>query len=206
MNKSSESWGAFSPDIAASYLKSFGHPAAGSKQILLDVMRKANKEKLPSVLDLGCGNGQLYEYFKKAGWRCNYTGVDFSDALLDVARRENPDASFVQGDVNHLPELISGKFDYVIYSHVVEILESPERSLLEAKKVTNSILIRFFEPPEFDIDTVELREMDLGRGKVPYLRRKMSRSYYRLILSNIGCQRVDVYRDVSKDQVHVLHF
>ena len=86
------------------------------------------------------------------------------------------------------------------------MLESPELSLREAKKVTNRILIRFFEPPEFEVDTVELREMDLGFGNVPYLRRKMSSSYYNLILANINCRRVDVYRDATKDQVHLLHF
>lgn len=206
MNKSRESWNAFSQEIAVSYLKTFGHPAPGSKQILLDVMRKGTKKASPSVLDLGCGNGQLYEYFKSQGWRCKYTGIDFSDALLDVARRESPEATFLQGDVNHLPHVISGEFDYIVYSHVIEMLESPERSLREAIKATDRVLIRFFEPPEFDIDTVELREMDLGRGKVPYLRRKMSKSYYQLILANLGCKQVDIYRDVSKDQVHVLHF
>jgi SAM-dependent methyltransferase len=206
MSKSSESWGAFSPEIAFSYLKTFGHAAPGSKQILLDVMRSGAQKSVPSVLDLGCGNGQLYEYFKSQGWQCEYTGVDFSDALLEVARRHSPEATFLQGDVNQLSSLITRKFDYVIYSHVIEILESPELSLNEAKKATDRVLIRFFEPPEFEVDTVELREMDLGLGKVPYLRRKMSRGYYQLILANAGCKRVDVYRDVSKDQVHVLYF
>lgn len=206
MSRSRESWDSFSPEIAAAYLKTFGHPASGSKQILLDVILSLSDRAKPSILDLGCGNGQLLEFFKENGLACDYTGIDFSDALLAVARRQNPESTFIQGDVNQLPSLVAGRFDFVIYSHVIEILESPELSLLEAKKVTDRILIRFFEPPEFDVDTVELREMDLGLGKVPYLRRKMSRSYYQLILANVGCKRVDVYRDVSKDQVHVLYF
>lgn len=206
MSMSRESWEAFSPEVAAAYLKTFGHPASGSKQILVDVMRFLSDCTRPSVLDLGCGNGQLLEFFKEKGLACDYTGVDFSDALLAVARRHNPDASFIQGDVNQLSTLVSDRFDFVIYSHVIEMLESPELSLHEAKKTTNRVLIRFFEPPEFEVDTVELREMDLGLGKVPYLRRKMSKSYYQLILANAGCKRVDVYRDVSKDQVHVLYF
>jgi ubiquinone/menaquinone biosynthesis C-methylase UbiE len=148
----------------------------------------------------------LLEFFKEKGLACEYTGVDFSDALLAVARCQNPEATFIQGDVNHLSTFVSGPFDFVLYSHVIEMLESPELSLHEARKTTNRVVIRFFEPPEFDVDTVELREMDLGLGKVPYLRRKMSRSYYQLILANAGCKRVDVYRDVCKDQVHVLYF
>ena len=206
MSKLSESWGAFSPENASAYLKTFGHPAIGSKRILLDIMRSDASKVNPSILDLGCGNGQLYEFFKEQDWSCDYTGVDFSDALLDVARRQNPEATFIQGDVNNLSSLINSKFDYVIYSHVIEMLESPERSLQEAIKTTDRVLIRFFEPPEFDVDTVELRDMDLGLGKVPYLRRKMSRKYYQLILASVGCKQVDVYRDMSKDQVHALYF
>ena len=53
---------------------------------------------------------------------------------------------------------------------------------------------------------VELKEMDVGKGPVPYLRWKMGRSYYRLILSELGVSRVDVYRTPARDQVHVLHF
>lgn len=206
MSKSQESWGAFSAEVAAAYLKTFGHPAVGSKHILLDVIRSRSSRDRPTILDLGCGNGQLLEFFKANGFDCDYTGVDFSESLLTVARQEHPLATFLQGDVNQLSTMVTGRFDFVIYSHVIEILESPEQSLREAKRVADCVLIRFFEPPEFDVDTVELREMDLGLGKVPYLRRKMSRSYYQLILAGSGCRRVDVYRDASKDQVHVLQF
>lgn len=206
MSRSQESWDSFSPEVAEAYLKSFGHPAPGSKQILLDLVRGLTEHTSPSILDLGCGNGQLLEFFKRHGLQCAYTGVDFSESLLSVARHDHPDAHFILGDVNKLPHLVIGPFDCVIYSHVIEMLESPELSLHEARRLTKKIFIRFFEPPEFEVDTVELREMELGRGRVPYLRRKMSRDHYRLILSHIGCSRVDVYRDASKDQVHVLHF
>ena len=103
---------------------------------------------------------------------------------------------------------ITGAYDVAIYSHVIEILSSPERSLLRAKTFAKRIIIRFFEPPEFDTDTVELREMDVGDGRtVPYIRRKMSREYYRFLLSKLGCISVDVYRDeTAKDQVHVLYY
>ena len=73
-------------------------------------------------------------------------------------------------------------------------------------KFIPSILIKFFEPPNSDFDKVELKEMDLGLSSVPYLRRKMSKKYYQLILANLGCKKVDIYFDNSKDEVHVLHF
>jgi SAM-dependent methyltransferase len=210
MDTLAHSWSSFSKKVAGEYLKTFGYPSGNSKRILVDILKNYAGTRKISIVDLGCGNAQLYEFFKEQQLACSYTGVDFSAPLLEAAKLaagNDPDVEFIQDDVNELGS-VHGKYDMAIYSHVVEILSSPERSLLKAKSFAKSIIIRFFEPPEFESDTVELREMDVGDGKtVPYLRRKMSRDYYRLMLTKIGCKRVDVYRDeTAKDQIHVLHY
>jgi SAM-dependent methyltransferase len=208
MSTLERSWNSLTPTRAAEYLRTYGHPAPGSRRILGELLARYARFRRISVLDLGCGNGGLYEYFKERKLRCTYTGVDFSEPLLEAARAAHAgdvDARFVRDDVEALTTVEPG-FDFAIYSHVIEMLDSPEASLLRARELARRIAIRFFEPPEFDVDTVELLEMEVGDGRmVPYLRRKMSRDYYRLILSKLGCTRVDVYRDpTSKDQVHVL--
>jgi SAM-dependent methyltransferase len=207
-----DSWAAMTPERAGEYLKTYGAPSERSKELLLELLteRAARAQGPLRLLDLGCGNAHLYEYFRDGGLDCNYTGVDFSEPLLAAARAavgDDPRAHFVRSDVDTLEE-VDGTFDIAIYSHVIEMLSSPESSLLAAKKVALSIAIRFFEPPEADVDTVELREMEIGDGtSVPYLRRTMSRDYYRLILSKLGCKRVDVYQDeTAKDQIHLLHY
>jgi SAM-dependent methyltransferase len=198
------------PRRAHEYLRSYGAPSEGSKRLLVEVLSHLAGQRELSIVDLGCGNGQLLETFRASGARWTYTGVDFSEPLLDAAREafaDDPAASFLQADVNTL-ERLDGAWDVALYSHVLEILGSPERSLLRAAELARAVAIRFFEPPEFDADVVELREMEIGDGTtVPYLRRMMGRDYYRMILAKAGCTRVDVYRDeTSKDQVHLLHF
>lgn len=207
MNELSDSWNAFSPDIASKYLKTYGSPSKTSKQLLLDILRQYTAQlNRPKLIDLGCGNGQLCEFFDEKGYLCDYTGVDFSDVLLDAGRNSSPHAMFIKDDVNSLAG-VSGKFDVALYSHVVELLTSPEASLARARNLADLVVIRFYEPPEFDMDSVELRWLDIGSEKqVPYLRRKMSRDYYRLILARLDCKRVDIFRDSSKDQIHVLVF
>lgn len=203
----SKSWNSLSKEIASEYLKSFGSPATGSNEIIEDIFPKLIKNKInPKILDLGCGNGHLYKYFKSSGLNFRYTGVDFSKPLVEAAKVSNKEADFILCDINKLSKHISGKFDLIVYSHVLEMLESPELSLFEARKFSKLILIKFFEPPNSDFDKVELKEMDLGLGSVPYLRRKMSKKYYQLILANLGCKKVDIYCDNSKDEVHVLYF
>jgi SAM-dependent methyltransferase len=195
---------------ASEFLKTYGAPSAGSKQLLLEVISEQIARRPIALLDLGCGNAQLYEFFLEHNLDCDYTGVDVSEPLLQVARSNqegDPRAHFIEANVNSL-EGVNGPFDVAIYSHVLEILSSPERSLLAAKALADCIMIRFFEPPEGEHDLVEVRELETGDGSwVPYLRRTMGRDYYRLILSKLGCQRVDVYEDeTAKDQVHVLHY
>lgn len=46
-------------------------------------------ERLPeavNLLDLGCGNGELLARLLQSGYRGHYLGLDFSQALLDIAR------------------------------------------------------------------------------------------------------------------------
>lgn len=202
------SWGSFSSTIADGYLKTAGSPR--SRQLLGEVLRDHAGAHGLSVLDLGCGNGQLYEHLRETKSLARYVGVDFSAPLVAAARKAFADdarAAFIEDDVTLL-STVKGPFDFVIYSHVIEMLASPESSLRRAREVASKIIIRFFEPPEFDAVTVELREMTVSDGPaVPYIRWKMSRDYYRLILANLGCSQVDIYQaEGDSDQIHVLHF
>src|SRR4051794_1156590 len=204
------SWGSLTSTRAAEYLKTHGHAAESSKELLTDVLRELGRGERMSILDLGCGNAQLYEHLREQRLQCSYTGVDFSEPLLEAARAsvgDDPAVQLVRADVNTL-EGVTGSYDVAVYSHVVEMLSSPGQSVLAARRLAASIAIRFFEPPDQETTTVEVRELETGDGgTVPYLRWTMSRNYYRLILDSLGCTRADVYRDRrSTDQVHVLHF
>jgi ubiquinone/menaquinone biosynthesis C-methylase UbiE len=136
----------------------------------------------------------------------DYTGVDFSAPLINAARAAHPDARFIQDNVERLAR-VEGRYDVVLYSHVLEMLGSPQASLQRAAQLAPTVIVRFFEPPDGTIDVVEMVEMDVGGVHVPYLRRTMSRDYYRLILAAAGCVSIDLYRcENARDQVHVLHF
>jgi ubiquinone/menaquinone biosynthesis C-methylase UbiE len=204
-----KSWSAFDRNSARRYLKGFGLGSHASKLVLAEILKRESHGNQITLLELGCGNGQLYETLQQTGLDCTYTGVDFSPVLLRAAREAfatNDKVTFIEDEITELKK-VTGKYDFGIYSHVIEMLSSPERSLYQAKLRCEKIIIRFFEPPEFEWDSVELLEMPVGpKRTAPYLRRKMSRSYYQLILSKIACKKVDIYRSADKDQIHVLHF
>lgn len=63
---------------------------------LVRIFELTGKEN-PVVFDVGCGSGKyatpVHEFTK------NYTGLDISQALIDIARAKNPAACFVIGDM-----------------------------------------------------------------------------------------------------------
>jgi SAM-dependent methyltransferase len=59
--------------------------------------------EMQSVLDVGCGFGDLLGFLRERGWQGRYTGIDLVPELVDAARgvyREDPAAEFVCGDVH----------------------------------------------------------------------------------------------------------
>ena len=79
------------------------------------------------VLDLGCGTGHLLAALKPS----RGVGVDFSERMLDVARAKHPELEFRCGDVEDADFLatIKGKFDFVILSDTIGMLEDIEVAL-----------------------------------------------------------------------------
>lgn len=61
-----------------------------------DVIKLLNITKGMTILDLGCGNGALTQRLSEAG--ALPTGMDSSLELLDIARKNHPDLTFIEAD------------------------------------------------------------------------------------------------------------
>jgi SAM-dependent methyltransferase len=74
--------------------------------------------------------------------RGEVTGLDQSDAMLDVAREQLPGATFVQGDALHLP-FEDGEFERVFSSYFYCHLEEDDRVrfLTEVRRVAPELVI-----------------------------------------------------------------
>jgi demethylmenaquinone methyltransferase/2-methoxy-6-polyprenyl-1,4-benzoquinol methylase len=84
------------------------------------------------VLDACCGTGDLALAARRLGARV--TGVDFSERMLERARRKAPDVEWVRGDVLALP-FASGEFDAATVGFGVRNVENVEGALAELRRV-----------------------------------------------------------------------
>jgi ubiquinone/menaquinone biosynthesis C-methylase UbiE len=62
-------------------------------------------KKDSSILDLGCGPGQVSKMFSEKGYYV--TCLDFSEEMLNIARREVPRAKFVLKDIRNIDNIFN---------------------------------------------------------------------------------------------------
>jgi demethylmenaquinone methyltransferase/2-methoxy-6-polyprenyl-1,4-benzoquinol methylase len=85
-----------------------------------------------AVLDACCGTGDLAVAAARAGGRV--TGLDFSERMLERARRKAPELEWVSGDLLALP-FADASFDAATVGFGVRNVEDLERALGELRRV-----------------------------------------------------------------------
>jgi len=103
------------------------------------------------VLELGCGTGRLLAELNPSFG----VGVDFSPKMIEIARRQNPQFEFYEGDVED-PDVIArlpGPFDVIVMSETIGSLDDCEATLASLHRLctpdTRIIIVyysRIWEP------------------------------------------------------------
>lgn len=68
-----------------------------------------------SVLDVGCGFCDLFDFLDKRGWRGRYTGIDIVPGLLEVARQRHSSLDVRELDITDT-SMPTDEYDFVIAS------------------------------------------------------------------------------------------
>jgi len=108
--------------------------------VLADIFEMTGKNSNFSVLDVGCGFGDLYGYLKQANFKFSYAGYDITPGVLNVARRKYPEARFEVRDL--LTDPNPERFDFVFCCGALNI--SFEERALHLEFVRD-LLLRMFE-------------------------------------------------------------
>jgi len=107
---------------------------------LVDVFLKPQKKvlfnelnNLPegNLLEIGVGNGAHFQFYKKH----KITGVDTSSTMLEIACRKSPENVKLFRMDGEALLFDKNEFDYVVLSHVIAVVDNPERLLQEVLRV-----------------------------------------------------------------------
>lgn len=90
-----------------------------------------------SVLDIGCSSGYYSEVLEILGWSGHYTGIDFSEPFIDMARKLYPTRDFFIDDATQIL-LHAELFDLTISGGCIIHIPTWELAIVEAARVTKS--------------------------------------------------------------------
>ena len=119
-----------------------------SQEIRFKVLGEIGDIAGKSVLDVGCGLGDLYNYLKDRN--VGYTGCDIVPEMVEAARKKYPEAKFIDKFPNQ-------KFDYVFESGIFNL--ETENWMIE----TNSMIYKMFEMANIGIGINFLSSLSLNQ-------------------------------------------
>jgi methionine biosynthesis protein MetW len=97
--------------------------------------------ELASVLDLGCGEGDLLAALVKEK-RCRVQGIEIDEQAIYKCVGQG--VSVIHGDIDTgLPEYGDKSFDYVILNQTFQQVLKPETVLREALRVGRNVIVGF---------------------------------------------------------------
>jgi len=109
---------------------------AEAKWLAIGAVEKANSiERLVSprishpkrIVELGAGTGAIIAELQRRNFADAYVAVDYSTDATDYMKRNLTNVEVLRADI--VEEPVSGAFDVVVVSHVLEHLESPDKFL-----------------------------------------------------------------------------
>jgi SAM-dependent methyltransferase len=86
-----------------------------------------------SVLDLGCGFGDLVRYMRDRGLDVEYEGCDINPSLIEIAQRKYPDETFFVADIQN--DRLKRSYDFVLSSSAFNNIMEDEDQYVYAESI-----------------------------------------------------------------------
>lgn len=131
-----------------------------------------------SILDIGCGHGDLYPYLAERNGLFNYTGIDNVGAFLEVAAQrfgEESNTKFLLGDFTTLQ---LPKADFIICCGALNYRNSDPAYLYK-------MINRFFDVTSIGLGLSLLRKTDFDNGILANFNPKKVAEYCKQLTSRV---------------------
>ena len=173
-----------------------------SKQILAKNINTGFKN--PKILDIGCGNAQLYPILKNEIINLTYTGVDFSETLTNEAKKICDNQNIICENMNTYLLNVKEIFDISILCHILECTESPDFLISKASQCSKFIAILWYDCPSYEYDSVQINDNSVVTDKyTPFIRRKISKDYLNMIINKNKLKLIFKFNNTDKDVLEI---
>jgi SAM-dependent methyltransferase len=95
-------------------IKSLASGTVERRNIRFGLLSNVGELEGATILDIGSGLGDFYQYLKDRKIKVDYTGYDLSPDLISIAKEKFPEATFEVRDIQ--AEGIAGRYDYIVSS------------------------------------------------------------------------------------------
>jgi SAM-dependent methyltransferase len=103
-----------------------------TRKCLLKILKNFNIPSY-SILDLGCGDGRSFDFFKDISPGIEWTGLDIEDSM-EVKSRHRKDCNFVFFNGEEIP-FPDDRFNIIYSNQVFEHVRYPDKLLKEVNRV-----------------------------------------------------------------------
>ncbi|MBI4615739.1 MAG: methyltransferase domain-containing protein [Planctomycetes bacterium] len=117
-------------------MKRYGPASRHTRRLIFELLEGI---EFRSVLDAGCGQGELLGEIAARRPGASLRGVDLSEAGIVIAARRLPGARFSPLDLSAAP--LHETFDLVVCSDVLEHVEEDRAALANLRRMTNGHLL-----------------------------------------------------------------
>src|SRR5438128_2152130 len=93
-----------------------------------------------SILEVGCSSGYYFEVFKIKGVQAKYSGCDWSESFIGLARRNHPEVEFQVQDARCLT-YADASFDIVISGGCLPCILEYEEAIAETARVARHYVV-----------------------------------------------------------------
>jgi cyclopropane fatty-acyl-phospholipid synthase-like methyltransferase len=99
-------------------LKTLAYGSMKTQYRKFDILTSTFPKERITLLDVGCGFGDLDQYLKQHGYDVDYYGVDISSEIVSLANHAYPERRIICADILHQTVFKGIIFDYVVSTGV----------------------------------------------------------------------------------------